>query len=490
MLLADYIVLGCYLFFTAGFGIFIGRKNKSFNDFMFGGGQIPWLAVGISLIATSVSATTFLGNPADTYGADMAYLVCSLGGVLSLFFIARVFIPRFRSAGINSAYELLELKFSRNVRLLAAGLYSMHLVLRTGILLFGPSLVLSGLLGVNIYIAILITAVIGIGYTWFGGIRAVIWTDVIQFLVLAGGGLYVLWFCANAMGGFGELYQQASLAGKTRWLNLSLDPSQARTLLSAGLVYVVFEIAIRGCDQQFVQRYLSCKSPRDAVLSSVASVVFGFFISLLFFWVGAALYVWFQVKGMGVLPTGTDANGVFPYFIAEYLPPGMTGLLVAAIYAAAMSSLDSAITALSNTTVVDFLGNSKSKTSDLSRAKVWVFIWGLLGTLAALFAASVNSTSLLNTALFFTSLFTGPLLGLFLLAFFFPGTKPSAVLGGAIGGMLSLLPFSSSAKIPGLSGLWEPIYPFSWPWNPLISLIFTLLIAGLLHLMHKMKTPV
>lgn len=485
----DLAVLLSYLGVIAAIGFWCSRRNRDWDDFMFGGRQMPWFPVGISLIATSVSASTFLGNPADTFANDMTYLMLSFGGFTAVIIIAFVFIPRFQRLRLSSAYEILELRFSRRVRLLAAILYTCHIVLRTGVLLYGPALVLANVFHLNIYLSICIMSLLAVGYTVLGGFRAVVWTDVLQFFVLMGGGLLTIWFCVRGIGSLSELVRLAGEAGKTHWLDFSPDPSSARNFLSAAVVYTVFELAIRGCDQQFVQRYLSCKNVAEANRSSVLSVVFGLMVAVVFFWVGAALFVYFNVSRVRVLPGELGVNDVFPYFIAHELPPGLTGLMVAAIFAAAMSSLDSAITALSNTTVTDFLSGSRKQdpSSQLGRARFWVIVWGVAGTIAALFCV-LGRQSLLQKALFFTSLFTGPLLGLFLFAFFRPATQPKALFYGAITGMLSLLLFSRIPLIP--EGWWQPLYSFSWPWNPLISLAGTTIATLLLDGWMKAKAGV
>ena len=478
----DLFVLIGYLLIIVGIGFYFSRTNNSFNEYMFGGGKMPWPAIGISLIATSVSASTFLGNPADAYGTNMTYLMCNLGVFLSIAIIAVVFIPRFRRYKVTSAYELLEQTFSREVRLLAAVFYSCHLLLRTGILIYGPAIVLAEIFHINIYMAICAMAIMSIVYTVFGGLKAVVWTDVLQFCVLICGGLLGLYHVADGIGSFAEMARLASEAGKTRWLDFSLDPQQARTLLSAGLIYTVFEVAIRGCDQQFVQRYMACTDVRTANLSSALSAVLGLGTGLIFYWVGAALFVYFDVVAPDALPADIGLNHIFPWFILNILPAGLTGLLAAAIFAAAMSSLDSAITALANTTVRDFSRTSSDETSQLQRARKWVVVWGIAGTFSA-FVCVFGEKSLLDKALFVTSLFTGPLLGLFLFAFFRERTHPRALFFGALGGMLTLLPFSA---IPFLSW-WTPVYRFAWPWNPVLSLTGTVVITLVLDLM--MRTP-
>jgi len=478
--LIDWIVLFAYLLFSLAIGLWVSRGNKNLKEYMFGGGAMPWVAVGISLIATSVSATTFLGAPADVYGDDMTFLMFQIGALLSIIVVGFVFIPRFRSAGINSAYELFERRFgSLAVRRLAALFYCLHLLLRTGILLYAPSLVLAQILHVDLRVAIVVSAAVAIFYTWFGGIKAVIWTDVMQFCVFFGGGALVLILISNAVGGFGEMAAMASEAGKTRWWNPSIDISDARTLVSAGFAYAILEIAIRGCDQQFVQRYLSCKDVKAANRSSILSMVLGCAVSILFYWVGAALFVYYKVAGVSSLPEGIGQNDVFPYFIVNGLPIGVTGLIVAAICAAAMSSLSGAINSLSNTSEHDFLGWKEDEgIGGLKRAKIWTVVWGVLGVFFALFAATQQG-SLLKNALFFTGLFTGPLLGMFILAFFVKNLCPWMVVAAVLCGMASLVLIQGipAFGVPALLG-----GIFSWPWMPFISMTTTIVVAVVLKL--------
>ncbi len=478
--LIDWIVLFAYLLFSLAIGLWVSRGNKNLKEYMFGGGAMPWVAVGISLIATSVSATTFLGAPADVYGDDMTFLMFQIGALLSIIVVGFVFIPRFRSAGINSAYELFERRFgSLAVRRLAALFYCLHLLLRTGILLYAPSLVLAQILHVDLRVAIVVSAAVAIFYTWFGGIKAVIWTDVMQFCVFFGGGALVLILISNAVGGFGEMAAMASEAGKTRWWNPSIDISDARTLVSAGFAYAILEIAIRGCDQQFVQRYLSCKDVKAANRSSILSMVLGCAVSILFYWVGAALFVYYKVTGVSSLPEGIGQNDVFPYFIVNGLPIGVTGLIVAAICAAAMSSLSGAINSLSNTSEHDFLGWKEDEgIGGLKRAKIWTVVWGVLGVFFALFAATQQG-SLLKNALFFTGLFTGPLLGMFILAFFVKNLRPWMVIAAVLCGMASLVLIQGipAFGVPALLG-----GIFSWPWMPFISMTTTIVVAVALKL--------
>lgn len=480
----DWIVLCLYVLLSVGIGLWTSRGNKNYGEYMRGGGSMPWIAIGVSLIATSVSATTFLGNPAESYSADMSFLMNNIGALIAIAVVGLVFIPRIRAAKISSAYEIFERRFSPAVRRLAAVFYCLHLLLRMGILLYAPSLVLAPILGVDIRVAILITAVVSTVYTWFGGFKAVVWTDVMQFLVLFGGGVFALWVLADGVGGFSEMLGMASSAGKTRFFDaLDWNPANARNLFSAGIAYAFTEISIRGCDQQFVQRYLSCDSVKSANASSILSMVLGVFVSVLFFLVGAGLFVYYQVAGVEILPAQIPLNEVFPHFIVNTLPAGATGLVVAAIYAAAMSSLSSAINALGNTTVKDVLLVRTENAASLAKARLWTILWALLSTGCAFVAAAMQSDSLLKNALFFTGLFTGPLLAMFLLAFFANKLKTWQISVGVLCGMSSILLFNSIPVFPSYRPPFGGVLCFFW--NPVISCVTTFAVAWILGFFNR-----
>lgn len=483
----DWLVIVLYFAAVAGIGFYFSRRNADFKDFMFGGGNMPWLAVGISLIATSVSANTFLGNPADGYANDMRLLMLNAGSLVAIVIVGSVFIPRIRSSGIKSAYELLESKFSRPVRVMAASFYSLHLLLRMGMLIYGPSLVLMRITGAPYWACAVAMALFAMMYTSLGGIKAVTTTDIIQFLIFFGGGLLCIFFVAHSVGGFGAAWHMAGEAGKTRWLDFTWDPSSPRNFWTASIVYIVFEVAIRGCDQQFVQRYLSTKDVRTANYSSITSSLLGICVGVLFFTVGAFLYVYFQVAHVEALPD-LKANQVLPHFIVNVLPTGVKGLLVAAILAADMGALSSVLTALSNTTVIDFMKRDQDgkDSHSLKHARLWVVLWGILGT-AASFLCALGDETILGKALFFTSLFTGPLLSMFLQAFFLPKTRPVAVIIGAVAGMLALLPFSTIPVLP--PGMWKPWIALAWPWNPLISMTGSIVAAQAISAVLRWRKP-
>jgi SSS family solute:Na+ symporter len=467
----DLLAVSLYGLFLVMITVLSARNSHSFRSFSLADGDMPWGAVGVSLIATSISASTFLGSPADVYVHDMRYLMLQFGVLLSLPIVWFFFIPALRKAEIPSAYALLEKTFGATTRKLAALFYIANTLLRTSILIYGPSWVFAEIFNIPVTAAILLVAAVSILYTWFGGLKAVIWTDVLQFLVLFFAGIASLIIIMDALGGPISFWHAVQESPKSHWWDSRFALSDPRTIWAATFGYVFYELAFRGCDQQFVQRYLACKSVKQANFSSLLSIVLGFLSTLLFFFIGAGLFLFFQQQRFP-LPPGTPGDRVFPWFIAHHLPPGLTGLVLAGLFSAAMSSLDSAMSALSHTVMLEFSNRPPSKEA----SRRWVLLWGLLGTAGAMFCIYWND-SLLTKAYTLTSFFIGPLLAMFLMAFFLPFLKGPAVTLGCLFGALTLLALSPPAFLPWAGHPWHP----AWPFHPLISTVASLAFSLFFH---------
>src|SRR3989338_6302880 len=224
----DWMVLGAYLLIVILIGIVSGTISDNVREYFFARGNISWCAAGISLIATSVSASTFLGTPAEAYQHDLRLLQLNIGVPVSIAIVCLIFIPYFRKTNAQSAYEVLELRFDLKTRMLASIFYIIHLLLRTGILILGPSILFAQVTGFDVKTTIIVIGVITVGYTTFGGIRAVIWTDVLQFFILFGGALVICWYIAmDTPGGTSAIFQMADTQGKLRWFDGSFGFSNA-----------------------------------------------------------------------------------------------------------------------------------------------------------------------------------------------------------------------------------------------------------------------
>lgn len=467
----DWVVLVAYFVIIFLIGVIYRSGREGVLDYFFARGQMPWWAVGLSLIATSVSASTFLGNPAEAYEFDLRLLQLNLGVPLSILIVCWVFIPFFRDSGATSAYEVLERRFDLKTRTLASAFYMIHVLLRTGILIYGPSIMVAQVSGQDIRAVIVVVGIVTVTYTVIGGIRGVIWTDVIQFLILFGGAVFVCLFIdLDVPGGLSAIFERAGASGKLRWFDGSWDLADPRNIWAAGFAYIAIDLAIRATDQQFVQRYLSCTDVRRARYAAILSAVVGLLVALLFFTVGIALWGFYRVYPED-LASIARVNDVLPHYIATKLPWGVSGLIVAAVFAAAMSSISSAINALSETATIDFFQRFGGKKESAMRvARGTAAIWGIMGIAIALYMASFGE-NLFVLALSFTSLFTGALLGIFLLAVF---VKPANGWGAFVGALLGMAALATATKILDL--------PIAWAWYPVISMGTTVVTGTMISL--------
>lgn len=472
----DWVVLVAYFAIIFLIGVIYRSGREGVLDYFFARGQMPWWAVGLSLIATSVSASTFLGNPAEAYEFDLRLLQLNLGVPLSILIVCWIFIPFFRDSGATSAYEVLEKRFDLKTRTLASTLYMIHVLLRTGILIYGPSIMVAQVSGIDIRAVIVVVGIVTVTYTVIGGIRGVIWTDVIQFLILSAGAILICLFIdLDVPGGLPAIFAKANASGKLRWFDGSWNLADPRNIWAAGVAYIAIDLAIRSTDQQFVQRYLSCTDVRRARYAAILSAFVGFFVALLFFAMGIALWGFYQVYPED-LSNVVRVNDVLPHYIATKFPWGVSGLIVAAVFAAAMSSISSAINALSETATIDFFtrfGGKKERAMPFARGVAAA--WGIVGIAIALYMATFGE-NLFVLALSFTSLFTGALLGIFLLAVL---VKPANGWGAFLGALSGMGALAVATK-----GLHLPI---SWPWYPVISLGTTLIVGTVIGLAMRRK---
>lgn len=461
----DWVVLFSYFAIVILIGVIYRSGREGVLDYFFARSQMPWWAVGLSLIATSVSASTFLGNPAEAYEYDLRLLQLNLGVPISILIVCWVFIPYFAKSGATSAYEVLEKRFDLKTRTLASIFYIAHVLLRTGILIYGPSIMVAKVSGFNINIIIVVVGIVTVIYTTIGGLRGVIWTDVIQFFILFLGAVVICLFIGmDVPGGTSAIFAKAAAAGKLKFFDSSWNLAAPRNIWAAGFAYIAIDMAIRATDQQFVQRYLSCTDVRRARYAAVLSAVVGFAVAVLFFFVGIFLWGFYEAYP-AELAGVAGVNDVLPHYVATKLAWGISGLVVAAVFAAAMSSISSAINALAETITIDFYGRfGGAKEKSMKFAHASSVVWGILGIAIALYMATFGD-NLFVLALSFTSLFTGALLGIFILAVGVKGANGTGAFVGAIAGMVVLVLVTKVF-----------MFQIAWSWYPLISASVT--IAG------------
>ena len=430
----NYSVVAIYLLLLVGMGMYFSRREDSTDDYFKAGGRVPWWAAGLSIFGTQLSAITFMAVPAKSFATDWAMFLFNLTIIMVAPLIVYVFLPFYRRLNITTAYEYLEKRFNVASRLIGGLMFIALQFGRIGIVLFLPSIALSVVTGIDVSVCILLMGVLSIVYTVLGGIEAVIWTDVLQVVVLLGGALLCLVMIPMEVeGGFSAVMNIAISNNKFHIFNFDID------LTSPTFWVVVFggigaNIISYGSDQTVVQRFLTTKDEKSAADSIWTSALLVIPASILFFGIGTALYAFYQLYPNLMNAVSLDnADAILPYYIVTQLPQGVAGLLIAGIFAAAMSSLDSSMNSIATVITTDFyqrFSPDATERSSLRIAKWTTAIVGVSGTAFALLMATWDIKSLWDQLNTFIGLFAGGLGGLFLLGMF---TRKTNGVGAVVG---------------------------------------------------------
>ncbi len=487
----DWIVLAIYVAVVIALGAWANRLQTDTEAYFVGNRDVQWWAAGLSIIATSFSAASILGVPGYAYVSDMWYLQYQLGDLLGALIVAVLFIPFFHKiTGLTTAYEYLEERFDLKTRLLGSTLFSLTVLLRAGTLLYGAALLFSAVVPTDVIPgldgveeAVVLFGIITIIYTIMGGISAVIWTDVIQFSIMSLGVIAAMAVVVTGTpGGWEAAFADAAQFEKLDILHTE-DPMGGTGILTAIFGYGLLALSLFGTNQQPVQRYMTVRNPREAqkaLLLGVGAGAIGVTLSLL---LGVFLYVFYQYYP-GLLPAALSTDQIMPHFVNTQVPPVITGALVAAVFAAAMSSLDSALNSLSAALTVDFLVRFKPEISEQKRlnfAKVVVLIAGVAGIFIGIYSAGAD-TLLIDLILEFMGYFAGGLLGLFLLGMLTKRANGHGAFTGAIiATFIVLMVTENSFGLPRMNE-WLGFEPIPFIWSTAIGLFFTLLIGYLISL--------
>ena len=445
-----------FLLFTGGivvFGCSFFNKKASSEDFTSAGRSLPGWVVGMSIFATYVSSISYLGYPGKAFAGDWNAFVFSLSIPVASYFAAKYFVPFYRSQGSVSAYSFLEERFGSWARLYASACYLLTQIARMGSILFLLALPMNILMGWNIQMVIIITSIAIIVYSMLGGVKAVIWTEAIQ----GGGALVCLGILLFSMPE-GPVQTFEIAIAEDKFSLGSFDWGIGTSTFWVCLIYGVFtNLQNYGIDQNYVQRYHTAKSEKEAKFSALFGGYLFIPVSAVFFLIGTALYAYYQVYPE-LLPTdGIKADYVFPLFIVNQLPVGLTGLLIASIFAAGMSTVATSVTSSSTIILTDYYQRIRKNTTD--REKLFVLklssvVVGILGIIVAL--ALVNVDSILDAWWKLSSIFSGGMLGLFLLGYLARKARNIHAVIGVICGVI-LIGWISAAQWLGLpeSGIHE-----------------------------------
>ncbi|RKY97124.1 MAG: sodium:solute symporter [Ignavibacteriae bacterium] len=466
----DYIIIITYLAGIAVWGIISGGKQRTAKDYFLGAEKIPWWAVCFSIVAAETSTLTFISIPGLAYLTNLNFLQVAIGFLLGRIVVAQLFLPAYFRGELKTAYTYLENRFGGKTRSFASIVFLLTRTAADGVRLFATAIPLYLILKIDPVIAIIIIALVALVYTYTGGLKGVIWVDVIQMFIYIGGAALAGIFLLNLLpDGLTTVINSAAVDSKFSIINFGFDKSITEFFsepytLFAGLVGGAFlSMASHGTDQLIVQRLLATKdlkSARKAVIGSGIIVVFQFALFLI---IGVLLFAYYGK--MDVKP-----DEIFPMFIINVLPPGVSGIIIAGLFAAAMSTLAGSMSSLSSSSMMDLYtplsGKVLSEEKKLKISRLLTILWaGLLVFSAFIFMGS--SRAVVEVALSIASFTYGGLLGVFLLGILVSKAKQEDALAGFVAGILVMVTVIA-------------LNLFVWTWFTLIGVIATIIVGTLL----------
>lgn len=438
----DLIVFIALTFGNVIFGASFFFKNKTSGQFTAGGGKLPAWVVGMSIFATFVSSISFLALPGKAYMSNWNAFVFSLSIPIASILAVKFFVPLYRGLGSISAYNYLEIRFGAWARIYASTCYILTQLMRTGAILLLLALPLNALFGWNIKTVIIVTGIAVTVYSMLGGIQAVIWTDAIQGIILIVGAVVCAIILTFSMPeGPGQVFEIA--AANNKFSLGSFGTSLADSTFWVVLIYGLFiNLQNYGIDQNYVQRYMTTSSVKEAKSSALFGSLLYIPVSIVFFYIGTALFAYYTAQP-DLLPAELKVPGagdkVFPHFIVNGLPAGVTGLLIASIFAAGMSTVATSLNGTATIILSDYYKRYFNKEADEKSSMKILYssslIFGILGIIIAL--ALVGVESVLDAWWGLASIFSGGMLGLFLLGYLSKKVRNiDAVIGVIIGALI------------------------------------------------------
>ncbi len=452
MKVLDLIVFLTYMVGVIAFGSSFYKKNKSSSAFTLGNSNIPGWVVTMSIFATFVSSISFLALPGNAFQSNWNAFVFSLSIPVASFMAVKFFVPLYRKANSPSAYAYLETRFGPWARVYASACYLLTQLMRMGTILYLLALPVNAMFGWNIVIIIVVTGLAVMLYSMLGGLQAVVWTDAIQGIIMISGAVLCLVFILFAMPeGPSQMFEIANANNKFSLGSFKLNLTQSTFWVV--LIYGIFiNLQNYGIDQNYVQRYMASRSDREAKRSALIGGLLYIPVSLVFFLIGTALYSYYTAVP-DALPAEYTAEGmsdrVFPFFIVNNLPAGFTGLLIASIFAAGMSTISTSVNSSSTVILTDYYQRfAKKAITDKDSMKVLYtssVVFSVIGIIIGV--AMINVQSALDAWWKLASIFSGGMLGLFLLGAFVKVVNVRGAIIGVILGLIAILWLSLSPMI-------------------------------------------
>ena len=456
----NWVAIVLYLGTIMGIGFFFARRNKNTDDFFRGGQRVPGWVAGLSIFATMLSSITFVALPARAFATDWIFIVINAGIIVCAPLVVFRIIPYFRRINVTSAYEYLEQRFNLAIRLFASASFILFQIGRMAIVMYLPALALAAITPLSLEGCILVMGLMSIIYCTMGGLEAVVWTDALQAIVLIGGAFLSFGIMVAGLdGGFGELSAIAAADHKLRWADFDWSATSHMTtafwvMVLAGLGSTIIPYS---SDQAVVQRYVSTPTEQKARSAVWLNTAMSTVATVLFFGLGTALYAFYKSRPEALDPT-FKTDSIFPLFISRELPVGVAGIVVAAVFAAAQSTISTSMNSTATAIVTDFfrrLGWRSSERGYLRLARLLTVILGGLGTLFALMLSWADIESAWKTFLTVIGFVMGPLCGIFLLGMFTRAGNSRGAVAGAVAGVAALVSVKYLTQTNGL--LYAPI---------------------------------
>ena len=462
---ADLVVIALYFVGTLGVGLWVTRKQGTAGDYFLGARDLPAWAVLLSIVATETSALTVISVPGVGARGSLVFLQLTFGYLLGRVAVAWWLLPGYFRGEQETAYARLESRFGVVTRRLVSVVFLVTRLLGDGVRIFAGSIPLALITGWSVPVSIVVMGGLTLAYTWFGGLKAVVWADVVQLVVYLAGGVAALFIAWELAGGALPSLSLALDAGKLRVIDPTLDFSQTYTLLGGLVGGALLSAASHGTDHLIVQRLLATRSLGDARVALVGSGVVVILQFLLFLLVGIAIW------SAGLAPEEMAADTIFPRFIIEHLPTGIAGLVVAGILAAAMSTISSSINALASSMTHDIYAGwtgRRDPTHLFRVGRAFSAIWGVAligGALLFEVYASASDTPVVVLALSIASVTYGALLGTYLLAARWPRATGRDVVGAVAVTVMVMLVVVFARRLAAIGVAWlEPVGRLAWPW--------------------------
>src|SRR6185312_3824593 len=475
---SEWIVLGLYIIAVTAVGGLCYRKHSSATDFFLGGRSMGAIPVAISLVAADMSAISYMGLPAWSFRHNLELYWVSAGYVLAIPVVMYLFLPFYMKLKLFTGYEYLERRFDRNARTVASGLFLLMRGSHVAIAIYAPSIILSLLTGMPLHWSVLIMGVFTTFYTSLGGMKAVIWTDVLQFTILVSGIFAVSWIAVSRIpGGALGAFHIASAGGHLRFLNFSLDPRQLSAFWPGFFGGGVMILSTLGTDQAYLQRYFttrSLKEGRRAVLMDACIILP---IAAILYLLGTVLYAFYHSFPGHLHGLPTD-DALVPFFVMREMGGVFSGLVIASIFASSMAVMSAGINALTTATTVDFykrwLRPDKAESHYVSVGRWGTVGWGAICTVGALLVGRLGP--LANAFNKMNAFIGGPILGIFLLGMLTRRAKgtPSIVGAAFAFGVVSWLNWKTD---------------ISFFYHALIGTVITFAVGYLLSLLSKPPQP-